>query len=251
MPPLKARPRPAHLLLVGLGLCLLLSAVATPSPAEATGSAAGTLLASIDDARAARGLPPLAPAGDLEAVATAHSRSMAESGDLHHNPALGQEVANWRVVAENVGRGSDADVLHDMFMDSPTHATNILDERVTQVGIGVVTTDDGQLWVTQVFRQPRGTSTPEPAPPSAAPPSPTPSSNPTPDPAVAPPPDPTSEPPVPVVGVAAATTTRTAPAPAAIGVAAATVTTTAPAPVEDDGGLGLLAAAARWVASLF
>lgn len=237
MPPTRARPRTAPLV-VGVVLVLLLGALALP--AGAASGPAGTLLARLNDARTARGLAPLAPVGDLESVATTHSRRMAASGDLHHNPSLGSQVRNWRVVAENVGRGPDADQLHRMFMESSTHVANILDERVTQVGVGVVDVD-GQLWVTQVFREPLSTSRPSRSS-TAPPPEPSPAR-----PAVSTPvPDP--RPPATVVGVAAATATRAAPVPASIGVAAATTTTSAPAPTDD---VGFLVAAARWVARLF
>lgn len=236
----------------GLAMALVLLLVAG-GPAQAAGDPAATLQSRLNAERTARGLAPLASAADLRGVALDHSRSMAASGNLHHNPSLGSDVTNWRVVAENVGVGGDADSLHREFMRSSSHAANILDGRVTQVGIGVVQAD-GLLWVTQVFRQPMSSSAPAPssAPrPTAAP---QPADTPAPDPGPAPAVEPTADTPTPEakpeVGVAAATAIRTAPAPATIGDAAAAPTTIAPAPAP-SGVRGLLASAARWVADVF
>lgn len=248
---------PTSLTATVLAMALVLLLLATGGPALASEDPAAALRAHINAERSARGLAPLASAADLRSVALDHSRSMASSGDLHHNPSLGSDVTNWRVVAENVGVGADADDLHREFMQSSTHAANILDGRVTQVGVGVVRAD-GLLWVTQVFRQPM--SAPDPAPSTT----PKPADTPAPDPASSPAPrgpagdtppehehehEPEPEP-EPEIGVAAATATRTAPVPATIQDAAAAPTTAAPAP--DPGGItGLLATAVRWVADVF
>ena len=109
----------------------------------------------------------VATASDLVDVATRHANRMASSGNLHHNPNLGSEVSGWERVTENVGRGPDARQVHEAFMASSTHAANIVDAGVTQVGVGVVWAD-GTLWVTQVFRRPTRAAAPPPPPPPAS-----------------------------------------------------------------------------------
>lgn len=237
----ESRHRIAPTASIVLVMAMVLLSLVTTGPARAAGDPAASLRAHINAERSARGLAPLASASDLRAVALDHSRDMATSEHLHHNPSLGSDVRNWKVVAENVGVGPDADQLHREFMNSSSHATNILDGRITQVGVGVVQAD-GMLWVTQVFRQPM--SAPAPEPESAS----TPSATPTPS----APPGPTttsaSRPvPEPQVGTAAATVTRVAPVPATVGVAAPEPTTIAPAPTP-TGIEGLVASVLAWVA---
>lgn len=242
---------PISLTATVLAVALVLLLLATSGPALASGDPAAALRAHVNAERSARGLAPLASAADLRSVALDHSRSMAASGDLHHNPSLGSDVTNWRVVAENVGVGADPDDLHREFMQSSTHAANILDGRVTQVGVGVVRAD-GLLWVTQVFRQPMGAPAPSSTPTAVDTPASDPLSTPAArEPAGDTPPEHEHEPvPDPEIGVAAATATRTAPVPATIQGAAAAPTMAAPAP--DPGGItGLLATAVRWVTDVF
>jgi hypothetical protein len=187
-PPRAAGPLRGPLAIVACATLLALVLVplrATPARAD---SAAASLTAWVNQERASAGLPALSVASDLVDVATRHSQRMASSGRLYHNPNLGSEVSGWERVTENVGRGPDARPIHDAFMASSTHAANILDGGVTQVGVGVVWVD-GTLWVTQVFRRPTQSSPPPPAPgpetepepaltaPTPAPPPPAPSSS--------------------------------------------------------------------------
>jgi hypothetical protein len=154
--------------------------------------------------RAARGLSSLAYKPDLVEVARRQAQRMADRGEPYHNPNLGSEVHDWQVVAENVGVGYDVAGLHKAFMDSPKHRDNILRAEVTEVGVGVVTTPDGRLWVVELFRLPQSASaaaapapTPAPAPvatpkPPAAAPAPRVAPTTTVAPTTAPPPPPTT-----------------------------------------------------------
>src|SRR5690349_15651001 len=47
------------------------------------------------------GLAGYAVAYDLVAVARRHAQRMAGQKTIWHNPSLGKEVSNWRVVGEN------------------------------------------------------------------------------------------------------------------------------------------------------
>jgi hypothetical protein len=158
--------------------------------------------------RRAQGLPALVVAADLREVARRHAQRMAERGEPYHNPALTSEVQGWDLVAENVGVGQDADGLHEAFMASRVHRDNILHRGLTEVGVGVVGSNDGRMWVVQVFRRP----TPAPsAAPAATPPSPPPAA-PAPPPAAPAPPPATTTPAV-TPTTAAPVTTLPLPAP--------------------------------------
>lgn len=154
------------------------------APIQASG-AESTFVSLINAERTARGLPALASNAELASIARSWSAHMAETGVLAHNPNLASQVSNWQRITENVGFGSSPEGLHAAFMGSSDHRANILDPRVTQVGVGVAMSGD-TMWVTQVFRLPSS----EPAPPPPPPPTPPPPPEPAPPPASEPPPVP-------------------------------------------------------------
>ena len=143
-----------------MALVVLLATVATllaaPGRAEAAvnSSAEAEFVELINESRTAQGLKPLRVASDLVSAARSHSRDMAAQDRLHHNPNLGSDVSNWKRLSENVGFGQTVPSLHDAFMNSTGHRRNILDDNVTEVGIGVYM-DGRNLWVTEVFRLPK------------------------------------------------------------------------------------------------
>lgn len=198
--------------LAPLLLLVLLLASGMTASAQVVDSEDG-FAARIAQERAAAGLAGLSPAADLRDVARRHAQRMLERGTPFHNPNLGSEVTGWSIVAENVGYGPDVDSIHRMFMQSREHRDIILMAEVTEIGVGVVRSDDGQLWVVEVFRRPE--AAPAPAPPPPPPSNASPAAPVTSPPTVAPAP-PTTEAPAP-------TTTVPAPVPS---------TTVAPAPEE-------------------
>lgn len=154
-----------------LGIVALLMAMLAPAVARADVDAEAAFVAAANRERAEVGLPSLAVADDLVAVARAHGATMADGEDLHHNPALTSDVADWQRVGENVGRGPDVDVIHTAFMASPAHRANILEPGWTEIGVGVEVRD-GRIWVTQVFRLPAAEPAAEAAPAPETPPAP-------------------------------------------------------------------------------
>jgi hypothetical protein len=161
-------------------------------------------VARISQERAAAGLPALDPAADLQVVARRHAHRMAERGTPFHNPNLGSEVTGWSLVGENVGYGPDVETVHGKFMASADHRRIILMPELTEVGVGVVRTGDGRLWVVEVFRRPEAAPTPAPAPHTA-----------TAAPSTAPPAAVVATAPVPATAAPAPTTTVLTPAPTA------------------------------------
>ncbi len=138
-------------------ILVILGSLVGISTVEAASGEESSFASRINSERSSRGMGTLAWAEDLAQVARRHSQRMASQNNLHHNPNLGSEVRGWKAVGENVGYGPGVDELHGAFMQSPSHRANILDADYTQIGIGTVWAD-GTLWVTEVFRQPSGSS---------------------------------------------------------------------------------------------
>lgn len=99
--------------------------------------------------RGANGLGELANDLDLNAVAQEWSDHMAATGNLAHS-GVDIPVGSTRV-AENVGYASSVDRVHQLFMGSNGHRSNILNREVTRVGIGATVDADGTVWITQIF----------------------------------------------------------------------------------------------------
>ncbi|MEZ0163283.1 CAP domain-containing protein [Kineococcus sp. LSe6-4] len=110
----------------------------------------------VNTARAQAGLPALGLIEEANRVATDWAFRMAGDAQLKHNPDLSRQLQGWSLVAENVGVGADSDQLQGAFMASPGHRANILRAEVSVVGLGAVRSQDGRLWVVQVFEQPNG-----------------------------------------------------------------------------------------------
>lgn len=148
-------------------LLALLGVVAPPTGAQAA-SGSGALdaerefIARINIERAKLGVGAVTQRGDVTLVARRWSAAMAQQGRITHNPDFSTQITGWSRVSENVGVGPSVESIHGALMDSEGHRRNILDGRVMDVGVGVVTSG-GRVWVTQNFRRPQGT-------PSAAPP---------------------------------------------------------------------------------
>jgi uncharacterized protein YkwD len=125
--------------------------------------------------RAKIGLNALTYDESLAEVARAHSAEMRDSNYFaHESPtaALRSPFDRYRaafaaiplVVAENIFRAwgtrhqlSDVDVqkAHASLMNSSGHRANILQPRVTRIGIGILANANGDIWVTQMFARPQ------------------------------------------------------------------------------------------------
>jgi len=137
-----------------------LTAIVLPTAALASNSSMeAQFVSKMNAAREANGLRPYTVSSDLISVARQHSDAMASKGQLYHNPSLTSEVQNWQAVGENVGEGPTVSDIHTAFMNSPEHRANILDHDYTQVGVGVTVDKNGQIWVTEDFRQPMHSTT--------------------------------------------------------------------------------------------
>ncbi|HYK37434.1 CAP domain-containing protein [Alloacidobacterium sp.] len=104
------------------------------------------LLELTNQARIEQGLPPLHWDPSLAAAAQAHAQKMFDQHSLSHQlpgePDLqaraAEAGAHFREIAENVAMGNGAEGVQKEWMKSPPHRANILDPRLTNIGIGVV-----------------------------------------------------------------------------------------------------------------
>jgi uncharacterized protein YkwD len=121
------------------------------------------------------GLNALVYDDNLAEVARAHSAEMRDGKYFaHESPtaALRYPLDRYRavftttplVVAENIFRAwggrhqlgeSDVQKAHASLMGSPGHRGNILQPRITRIGIGILANDNGDIWVTQMFSRPQ------------------------------------------------------------------------------------------------
>ena len=149
------------------------STAAAGSP-SAGGTAADQVLALINQARAAAGLPALTVTPGLQASSAAHTQLMASGCGLSHQcpgeASLGpRETAAgviWTAAGENIGDGGPVadtgtaiaqmavSLTQSMLNEQPPddgHRMNILSSTFTHVGITVYRAGSGTVWLTQDF----------------------------------------------------------------------------------------------------
>jgi uncharacterized protein YkwD len=108
--------------------------------------------------RAQHGLGPLRWDPALARAAQAHAYQMVRHGELSHQYAgepdlmtrAGHDGAHFSTVAENVAVAPTPQSVESEWMHSPHHRQNILDARLTTVGIGLVR-QGNNLWAVEDF----------------------------------------------------------------------------------------------------
>jgi RNA polymerase sigma factor (sigma-70 family) len=147
----------------------------THSPSPTTGtSVPDNVLAFINQARAAQGLPPLTLLAGLNTSATRHSQTMAGGCGLSHQcpgePDFGtrerQAGVNWTSAGENIGSGGPSgsgtaaittwaiNLTKSMLAEQPPndgHRKNLLSTAFHHIGISVLRDASGTVWMTQDF----------------------------------------------------------------------------------------------------
>lgn len=103
-----------------------------------------SLLQAINQARTARGVPPLRVGSRLQRAARAHSRAMARTGSFTHGGwyrRLRRHGVRGRVIGENVawgvGTSGTASAIVSMWLASPQHRTTMLNRGFRRIGIGI------------------------------------------------------------------------------------------------------------------
>ena len=143
-------------LFAGIVLSASITAFAPATPAGAAcyrNNASEKAFASkLNLARRAAGRNTLRLDPQLSKAAKVHTKEMVNKNLLYHTPtdALKRRVTNWYELGENVGVGGTVDSLHQAFMNSSAHRSNILYSNFRYVGIGTVQSG-GRLWVTVIF----------------------------------------------------------------------------------------------------
>jgi uncharacterized protein YkwD len=118
--------------------------------AVATSDQEAQFLGLLDAERAKVGLPGLTVDAGLLAAARAQAANIAAAGGLFHQD-LQPLLDPWQTVGENVGFGPTVGAINTALVNSPGHYANMVNPNFTHVGIGVVVTADGRVWVSQVF----------------------------------------------------------------------------------------------------
>ncbi|MGH3715285.1 MAG: CAP domain-containing protein, partial [Micromonosporaceae bacterium] len=138
----------------------------TPGPAKTTGNSdvEDEVVRLANRERADAGCRPLASEGRLHQAALAHARDMARRNFFDHTNPDGEDAGDridrtgyaWRGWGENIAAGQQSaeDVMRS-WMNSQGHRDNILNCGYAEIGVAMVTDDDGRspLWV-QVFATP-------------------------------------------------------------------------------------------------
>lgn len=110
--------------------------------------------------RAKEKLPLLKANPLLFRAAREHTANMAKKGEMKHvldgkNPQDRLDAVHYdlRKCGENIAYGDDATPREIMkgWMNSKVHRENILDPAFTEIGIGVVRNDKGEVYYTQDF----------------------------------------------------------------------------------------------------
>jgi uncharacterized protein YkwD len=150
------------------------AASATALPPGQQGTPAEQVLALINQARSAAGLPPLTVTAGLVASSSAHNMTMADGCGLSHQcpgePPIGaRETAagvSWTAAGENIGEGGPVPdttaaiaqmavgLTQDMLNETPPddgHRLNILSTAYTHIGVAVHRDSSGTVWLTQDF----------------------------------------------------------------------------------------------------
>ena len=153
--------------LLGLWIAIALSPLIVKTAAGETPSESESLARSLHEAvnrvRAEHHLIPLERHGDLDAVAAAHSRDMAQRSYFSHvspeglNPVDRIETAGieaMTLAAENLGSTDQhppTSRIVEEWLRSPEHRRNLLAAAMNTTGIGIVRGPRGEWLYTQVY----------------------------------------------------------------------------------------------------
>jgi hypothetical protein len=120
--------------------------LAHPAAAQQASVAERYLFNAVNAERAQRGLHPVRWDNALYQAASYHASIMAEHNTISHQFSGEPELstrgaragAHFSVISENVAMAPDAVQIHDLWMKSPHHRDNILDNTVDHIAIRVV-----------------------------------------------------------------------------------------------------------------
>lgn len=139
------------------GAALLVSPTAahavTISPLEQA------VVTATNKARTTAGCAPVHADGRLQAATRRHSLDMARRGFFGHTGSdkstfvTRDHAAGYKwPVSENIAYGyNNADKLVTAWLNSPAHRKNLLNCKARAIGVGIVTSNKGTVFITQNF----------------------------------------------------------------------------------------------------
>jgi uncharacterized protein YkwD len=118
----------------------------------------------INQKRANNGLKPLAWSDELASIARLHSHNMAEQRFFSHRGLDDKLVSDraddiglkrWRAIGENIaferGYQDPTEKAVQLWLDSPSHRQNLMNDDWRESAVGVAVAADGSYYFTQVF----------------------------------------------------------------------------------------------------
>lgn len=138
---------------------LLITLVSCQSVGEPTRGLELRMAELVNVEREARGLAPLDYSTALADVGRAYSARMAEARMIHHDldrpmeERIAAALPGICTFGENVSKHTSIDYSLGDLMTSTGHRGNVLSDRFTLIGIGIVEAD-GFLYITQEFARP-------------------------------------------------------------------------------------------------
>lgn len=130
------------------------------TPAQNIGNYQAEVLRLVNEQRANYGLSALSYSTQLEAVAYAHSKDMAQNNYFSHTNLSGQSPfdrmkaagISYRSAAENIAAGQKTpQEVVNAWMNSAGHRANILNSSVTKMGVGIYSGGSYGIYWTQLF----------------------------------------------------------------------------------------------------
>ncbi len=150
---------------LALGMAAVFAQAASPRSSQvgspgAIQPEAWRIVALANQARAAEGAGPLKWDPALAAAARQHCLRMAAEVSISHRyrgePELSERAAragvHFSLIEENVALGPDPATIHQQWMHSPGHRTNLLNPAVDRVGVAVVAGRNGLYAVADYAR---------------------------------------------------------------------------------------------------
>jgi uncharacterized protein YkwD len=107
----------------------------------------------INQSRYDNGRPAYGIDVDLYFKAQGWADHLSRQGYLSYSNLTDGAPAGWKALGENVGVGGSVDHVHDMFMSSAIHRSNILSWTFNRMGAGVSRDGAGRYWVVHEFAQ--------------------------------------------------------------------------------------------------
>jgi uncharacterized protein YkwD len=146
--------------LLGLILVALGVGARGEDPAPKLSPDEQVILNLTNEARAKENLPKLKPNALLGQAAQAHAENMVRKNQMSHvldgkTPGDRAKEAGYKfvTVGENLGHGPKLDPrkVFELWMNSPVHRKNILEEEYDEIGLAQVRDKGGEVWYVQEF----------------------------------------------------------------------------------------------------